>query len=439
MAIHHKTLGFGAATLLMALTAPAYGQTDQNSGSSEPIENVAALSGGAINAPERTASDDLKTEAIAFQLSTENGEVFAGFGYDLTVQHDSSQDLKASSVSVLSVKARVPVNSTDDNATVDFKSFGNDGTLGISFNHYSTSFKFEENGIADYNVFARQCAVQAGNDWIKGLKQADKAGGHGQVTSFLSQFDTLAGRGFPSIAIFDLMTTDQVVESISIRTNDFAKVAKSVCGLNGSAGITSETSYARRFGAAALGEKEYRRWRRENLDPQTTWFVGFELNAGFNRFSVIDRPSLTLIRTDRVGFDLEGHAGMVLGDGRWVFMVGGGYTRSYKAQVVKQVCGVTGPLNQDTCVEGQDGLPTRTDTGYVTISARKVLFHNKEGDPTLGIRPSVTYIVADHDWQVELPIYFQRSKAFGLDAGVRVIYNSGTDKASFGAFVGKTF
>ena len=68
-----------------------------------------------------------------------------------------------------------------------------------------------------------------------------------------------------------------------------------------------------------------------------------------------------------------------------------------------------------------------------------VVLRNKDGEPTLGIRPSATYILEDKDWQFELPVYFQRSSTGGLDAGVKGIYNTGQQDFGIGAFVGLSF
>lgn len=429
-----------SAGFTTGFASPALAQTTAPKEVPDQVDYNGITSGGDQTATDHIKSDDLRTQALSVQLSSNDNVISAGFSYDLTLQHGSSSSNKLnSSISVVSIKASVPLNSTKDKAPVDFKTFGNDGKLTFGFNHYETRFTLLGGALSDYPKFGRVCVTQTGDSWLESLGQKDKKEERKQIADYLAAFDKLAADGYPISAILSLLANPEDSAGNNLKPSAFATKAESVCKVGGTAGITSDEGYARRYGQTVLGVEGYRRWRRQHSDPQTTWFIGAEGSVGFNRFSVADRPSLTLVQADRVGFDLNLHAGLVTGDARWVILLTGGYARSYKAKPVAEVCGPPDLSGKSTCISGQDGLPDRTDTGYATLSVRKVLFTNKDGEPVVGIRPSVTYILEDNDWQFELPVYLQRSEKGGLDAGVRVIYNSGKDKASFGAFVGVPF
>lgn len=62
-------------------------------------------------------------------------------------------------------------------------------------------------------------------------------------------------------------------------------------------------------------------------------------------------------------------------------------------------------------------MPAAERRGYASVNLRKVLLRN---------------------W-FELPVYLQRSDDGGLDAGVRAIFNTGSDKFGLGAFIGEPF
>lgn len=380
--------------------------------------------GGDIEASDRIATDDLKTINTKVQISSVGEVVTAGFALDLTIQHSPDKDVGInSSISTLSIKASLPLNSAKDKAPIDFKTFGNDGKFSIAFNNYQTRFAKADGTHADYANLGRICMTQQGNKWIEQLGPSATQSHVDQIQKYDKEYHGLAERGLPVLAILGTLKS----------SSDFAKASTGACT------FSDENEYPRRFLSLAKKEDRFRQWRANNFDKNSTFFWGAEGSLGYNRFSIADRTTLSLRDVDRVGFDASGHVGLILGDAKWVLLLSGGYTRTYKAKALVDLCGPPGPDGKSVCINGQDGEPARKDTGYATASFRKVLISKSSGEPVLGIRPSATYILEDKDWQFELPIYFQRNKAGALDAGVRAVYNTGKDKVAFGAFVGTSF
>ena len=408
--------------LATVLAAPVHAQERQ-------VDFSRVTTGGETSAPEHGASNDLHTSVAKAQISSEDEIVSVNFSLDLTVQHSAAPSTGInSSISTVSLKASLPLNSTKDKTPVDFKTFGNDGKVTFGFNHYASKFA-RPAPIQDYDKFGRVCVDEAGKKWLAGMGPRATQAERDALSNYLAAYDKNAADGVPFFAILDLQKGG----------GEFAALAESTCKLGGLAGIGNENQLAEKYGRTALGDAGFSNWRKRFFDPQHTIFFGTEGSVGFNRFSVADRTSLSVIRVDRIGFDLNAHVGLVLGNAHWVFLLTGGYARNYKAQPLVDVCGPPDSSGKSLCINGQDGLPKRTDTGYATGTVRKVLLRNKNGEPLLGIRPSITYILQDKDWQFELPIYIQRNSSGGLDAGIKIIYNTGQSKAGIGAFVGVPF
>lgn len=399
---------------------------------------VGITSGGPIEAPDRIASDDLRDLTTSAQLSSENDVISANFSLDLTVsgRQTISEENGVTFVSArstnLAVKANLPLNGTKDGDFVDFKTFGNDGKLTIGFNTYNAKFVSPFATLPDLAQFARGCIIHAGKDWLSG----PQLGSPEKVEAVLDAYDA-------SKAVYGSIPPRlEAAAKATAADGDsgFGAYALAYCKVGGGAKVGNANHYLR-FAKEAGGNPNFSpaAWRRRYFDPQNTFFLGGEASFGYNRFSVVNRTTISTARVDRVGFDVSARAGLILGNSGTVLMASGGFTRTYTAKDLVDVCSAPDPSGKTTCVNGQDGFPDRSETGYGTVSVRKVLLRNSVGEPILGIRPSVTYILDDKDWQFELPVYLQRNDKGGLDAGVKLIYNTGKDKVGLGAFVGTSF
>ncbi len=412
-----------AAVALITLVAPGTAYADANAG------YVGITSGGAIKSEDRIASDDLRDIDASAQISSENEVLSANFSLDFSVSGQAKQSPDGRTYSVashnFSVKASIPLNSTDEGALVDFKTFGNDGQLTIGFNSYKAKFISPYSTLPDLARFAGGCIAEASQDWKGDPAQVDQVQvAYEKSATEVGSIEARLGRARDA-------TKDET-------DGGFGSAAFEYCRQGGTAGVGNANHYVR-FASAAIGGQAARAWRGKYFNPQGTIFWGGEVSIGYNRYSILDRPTVSVGVKDRIGFDANARVGYVFGGEGMVLMASGGYTRSYKPKDVAEVCGPPDLSGNTTCVSGQDGLPDRAETGYATVSLRKVLLRNKQGQPILGVRPSVTYVFEDKAWQFELPVYLQRSDAGGLDAGVRVIFNTGSDKFGLGAFVGVPF
>ncbi len=421
-----------AAPLLVAgviLAHPACAQTD-------PVpapDYVELTSGGSINAPDTIPSSGFHNTNAAVQLSNEGDQINADFAF--TLNHASapkgSQQTVTGTFFSMSLKASLPLNGIKEGSQVDFKTFGNNGKLTLGFNFFKPTFV---SAVQDYPVIVpaeRRCIVVATNAWAK--KGHDTAIDRNKADQIVAAFDKVSSDS--ELGVFEMLD-----EATGVSPDDgtVAAFVRQRCGINPARGIRNDSDIALRYASDTLDTAAYTAWRRKHRAEGTLYFGG-EVSLGYNRFDVVDSPTLTLKRPERVGFDANAHIGYILPGASTMLLVEAGYTRAYTAQNVVDVCGPPDVQGHTTCVNGQDGLPTRKDTGYVGGSWRQVLLRNKYGQPVLGMKPSATYVFEDKAWQFALPVYFQRSDTGGLDGGIKATYNTDKRKFAIGAFVGLPF
>lgn len=400
----------------------------------EPREGYIGITGGGpIAAGDRVATDDLKDVAVDAQISSENEIVSASFALEVGFNGNAraakgGKEYTVSSYN-LSLKASVPLNKAEDKAPIDFKTFGNDGKLTIGFNSYRAKFSDPFDKLPDLTQFAGGCILKAGKDWSKSSEFDQET-----VDRAIAEFND------PKTGVRSISGRLDAVRQLTKDDPEggFGKIAYEFCRIGGGAQVSNDDQYVM-FAAATIGAPQARSWRRKHYAAQGTFFWGGEASLGYNRFSVLDRGTLTNSINDRVGFDVNGRAGWIFGGAGTMVVLSVGYARSYEAKDVVEVCGPPDLSGNSRCEKGQDGLPKREDTAYGTASLRQVLLRNDKGQPILGIRPAVTYAFEDKAWQFELPVYLQRSESGGLDGGVRAIYNTGSKKFGIGAFIGVPF
>lgn len=393
---------------------------------------IGITSGGSVTASDRIATDDLRDVTTTAQLDSDGTAVVANFSFDMQLPAKvkfaaDGQSYRVRSGS-LSIKASVPINANSADSQIDFKTFGNNGRLTINFNSYTASFDNPFDNLGEAPFYARVCVVEVGKKW---------AISH-------PSFDPYSN---PMLAAFDANDYSSTEGKLSEASkaaakspdDGFGEEAYRACGANGTRGIGADEDYATQFGALAdPSARASQTWHRLPSQNLTTFFWGGEVSLGYNRFSVIDRSTISTVGESRIGFDANGRIGVLFGAGA-VLTFSGGYTRAYSAKPSIDLCGPPDLAGNSTCVNGEDGQPEKKDTGYFTLAGRMVIDRNDQGTPTIGIRPSVTYVLEDKDFQFELPVFFQSNGSGGLDAGIRFLYNSGSKDAGVGAFVGTIF
>lgn len=399
-----------------------------------PAPDYAGLtSGGSLTAPDTIPSSGFEDTDAKAQLSNEGDQLNADFSFTLNRASapKGNQETVSGTFFSLSVKASLPLNGTKAGSIVDFKTFGNNGKVSLGFNFFRPTFV---TSVQDYPVIVpseRRCIVLASNAWSK--DGHNSAADQKKASLLLAAFDKASTSS--ELGVFEML--DEAT-GVSPADGTLAAFVRQRCGINPAYGIRNDSDIALLYASDTLDPAAYAAWRRKHRAEGTVYFGG-EVSLGYNRFEVVDRPTTSIIRPERVGFDANGHVGYILPGASTMLLVEGGFTRAYTAQDAVDVCGPPDPQGRATCVNGQDGLPTRKDTAYIGGSWRQILLRNKYGQPILGMKPSVTYVREDKAWQFALPVYFQRSDTGGLDGGIKATYNTDKDKFSIGAFVGVPF
>lgn len=417
---------FAFAGLMLAGAASA--QTGK-----EAEQFTGLTSGGSLTAPDTIPSSGFKDTDAKAELSSEGDQVNANFAFTLnrgSAPHGDQETVSGTFFS-LSLKASVPLNGNKEGSVVNFKTFGNNGKLTLGFNFFRPTYvtAVQDDGVI--KTSERFCIVKASRAWAE--LGHDDAADRTALDQILMAYDK--ARSDPDNGAFDLL---DAATGLSPGEGSLGSFVRQRCGKSQESGLTNDERFAEIYAREALDAPAYKAWRRKH-HAEGTFYFGGEVSIGYNRFSVINRPTLTLQHPDRVGFDGNGHVGYIFPRASTMLLVESGYTRTYAAQDKVDVCGPPNPQGQSICINGEGGLPTRKDTGYVGASWRQVLLRNSHDDPVLGMRPSATYIFEDKDWQFALPVYFQRNESGGLDAGVKATYNTGKKKFEVGAFVGLPF
>lgn len=430
---NHKAKLFAASVLSLAygFSAPfALAQSD----TSDAAEYVGLTAGGSSQAEDHIQSSGYEVFVPSAQISSNGDQVSLDFSLDYKVagSRPPSGGQVRGNFLMVSLKGSVPVNSAKANSLVDFKTFGNNGKLTLGFNYFRPSVTSVASEFPVVRASAAYCVNTAIFDWIN--DNHDSSAGYKDALAARERLNKALepSSNFGAFEIVDEAAgTDKSTGTVGSAIHAACSQANKK--------LSNENSFATVFARKALSPAAYNDWRKTNQRGNMTMFLGAEVSLGYNKFSIVDRPSVSQGQVDRIGFDAKGHVGVVLAGTSTLATVNFGFVRSYTAQAVVDVCGPPNLAGTTICVNGQDGPPTRKETGYVGVSVRQVLLRNKYGEPVLGIRPSATYVLKDKDWQFELPFYLQRNESGGLDAGVRVVYNTGMDKVGIGAFVGVPF
>lgn len=393
---------------------------------------VGVTSGGSNQTGERTASAGYEQISTSAQLSSEGEQINADFSLDYRIAGAPRLDgthLVGSFLSV-SIKGSVPLNGSKPGSVVDFKTFGSGGNLTLGFNYFRPRVTSVSQSYPVIRQLARYCVATSVSKWgdDEHGSPAEAAAG----AAALGRFDQSAAD--TELGVFEIIKETVGDEA---GTGTVGKAIAENCSKDNPK-LTDDSSFIDVFATHGLTPAEAAAWRR-NVRSEGTLFLGGQVSLGYNRFDIVDRTALANRPVDRIGYDANGRIGYVFGGANVMALGTFGYTRSYKAKDVVDVCGPPDINGKSICINGQDGAPDRKDTGYAGAVLRVVVLRNKDGEATLGIRPSATYVFEDKDWQLEIPVFFQHTDTGGLDAGVKGIYNTGKKDFGIGAFVGLAF
>ncbi len=421
-----------AVVCSIGFCSSAHCQIVAQSEDNDTRETISQLSsGGPVGSADHAFGLGYGDIVPTAQLSSLDGSVTAEFALDgafagaPTEKVVNEVNYISGSFTNFSAKLKLPLNKAENDAPISFKEIGNKAAFSFSLNHFSPNTP-SPIGRHEYVVrFARSCITDAGARWIRNAVPPIPVDQQDQVTKLIALYDSFS----PTEGWDDAITKAAANAAVA----NFGPVAISEC-------VVSDVNIIeRKFAKTTLSASEYRDWVRGYSRPSKTLFIGMQSSIGYDIHSVIDRTQFRLTKEKRVGFDAEAFVGWILNGGNSSVRAGGGFTRSFETQAEAAVCGPPNASGQSTCINGQDGKPTKKETGYGTIGFRHILLRNKEALPVLAIAPSVTYLLKEKDFEVRLPLYLQRSKEGGLDAGVQTIFRTGKNDFSVGAFIGVPF
>ncbi len=194
----------------------------------------------------------------------------------------------------------------------------------------------------------------------------------------------------------------------------------------------------------AQGTPDERRRAAQHLAPGPIWFVNGEATIGHHDMKFVDLATPEADSERHVEWGLSATAAVLLPQHRTLLSLTGQYREAYEDQDPGTQCPNTGGTVL-VCETGPLGAPTLTRGASTTFEVRRrfdVPIPRVPGqDPLtlpLAIAPSVTYDFESDSAGVEIPVYFIGDDN-GLNAGVRVSWDSENDDVTFGVFVSKTF
>lgn len=431
---------FALAALTVAQTAIA--QSAETKTDEEIASQTAVLSGGEVSASDWSVTNGYNALVATTQVSSEDEQVQANFALSYALgpapRNKTKDGVKyvSSDIWNFALKAQVPINSPESDSLIDFKSFGVDGSASIALSYLSVSYADPISEDPFLQNLALECVRLRAVEWID---EDDSGSSDAKRTSSKTFIDEFSRRLKADATPNGLKAWPEVLDDANeaLKDNPFASVAMGECQTNN---LPKDNARAiiTYFMSNHPRNPVYQSFQR-GLPSDQVFFAGLEGSAGLNRFNVVDQTAFALSDTDRVGFDVNGHIGLLINRGNTAIRLGGGYTRAFKAQEVTTICRDQPGSTDQQCLEGQAGVPQRMNTAYADIGLRHVLNRRANGAPQLAIAPSITYIEEENDFQFRLPLYLQSSKEGGLDAGVQAIYNAATDDFGVGAFVGIPF
>ncbi|WP_298334009.1 hypothetical protein [uncultured Erythrobacter sp.] len=404
-------------------------------------DRLAVTNGGPISRP--TANDADESEiGTSFQISSIDDTVAGEFALTLGTGDVDYERTSADKGTVsfsrtdISLKATIPFNANNgDNPFINFTNIGNDAQVTLDLVHRSGK---DITGRQRYDYLARfvgQCLVEVSQEWLDNRRP---------IASLADQDAVATIKRIFRAELADIQTnrrlagtndlSEHVDSQLGDNENAFWADSKNACRITADGPIRNQGDLIDRYAQGALSKQEFASF----YTSKSIRLFGVSASSGFEEFELLDRPGFQLDSVDRVGFELEGYAGIISGSGNVSGRLSAAFVRSFEAQDDVEFCRSTSPTDQE-CLTGPDMLPVRSDSLVLKGEARLVLLRDRIGRPQLAMAPEVSYNVDDNEWLFDTPIYFQRSDDGGLDAGLRLLYGTKDDDFSVGLFIGVPF
>lgn len=434
--IHIRTVLTALMLSSAAMAMPVVAQTAEPEAISS---NVDSATRGPINAQDRIAGLGYKKLSSDAQLSSDDGTIVAHLSLDYafasapTTREVDGASTVTSSFTNVSAKLAVPLNSAEAGSKVDFRSFGNQAKLTINFNHIGATFAEPGQDYGYVYDFGATCLRKAGDDWkIRDAAILDPNEAEAQITAFINAFR--ANQKAP-MSLGGAMDKAAALDAVG----PFGAIATKACRPGPAHTIKNENQLGDRFALATLGQDEYRAWFNRNRGNERVFYFGGEASLGYNRFSVVNSSTYRADKFDRIGFDGSLRIGLIFPSLDTQVSIGAGYTRRFVPGDEVEICSPPNGIGATTCAKGLPSIPTPSETAYAELRVRKVLLRRDDDTPLLAIAPSIAYVEKDKNFELRVPLYFQRNEKGGLDAGVQAVWNNASSRFAIGAFVGVPF
>ena len=244
-----------------------------------------------------------------------------------------------------------------------------------------------------------------------------------------------------------LVGTDLVLQNLSIkaaikscRENDENKnnlsteeLEKECNGSNGGMGVLVATYDPQGFGKTL----------KVQFKNPITPFVGFDLTGNQDSFSYLDRPTFTIKKEKKFGYEARAYIGGVSRDHPFGARISVTFARKYDEADPVNLCQATSVPGQTQCLTGADGPTTATEQRTIGGQFFLAFGKDKRQAPRFAIAPAVSYDWKNDVFEVNAPIYFARNSERQLSGGIRIDYTNepnptGGRKTDFsiGLFIG---
>ncbi len=400
--------------------------------------------GGPLLDSGRSGTEGSKVVGSSFQITSDDSNISLDFAISRSRAHaprsrqitsgPNSGDYRVNTgFSRFSLKGSIPLNKDEENAVLDFKKFGNNGKISLSYSSFGSKLVAGKKRYDKTILLAAICIEKAGEMWLDNRDLISAVQKRSTIQDYLNIY-------YKKVRESENMPWDQGVNDAlaSGGSADFNAILTPKCKKSGTAGhdIGNDNDLGRIY-APSLPRRDYNLFKNAYLNRESHSYWGADASLGYNQFDVIDQSAFRTRTEERVGFDFNAYYGKVWLGGDASVRLSGGYTRGYEPADEASVCAPPDANGQSECIAGQDGKPDRIETGYAELAGRFILARDENGKPKMGIAPKVSYKIEDKDFFFELPVYLQKnSESGGLDAGIRIGYDTGSKKFGVGGFIG---
>lgn len=151
-----------------------------------------------------------------------------------------------------------------------------------------------------------------------------------------------------------------------------------------------------------------------------TPFVGFDLTGNQDSFAYLDRPTFSIKKEKKFGYEARAYVGGVSRDHPFGARISVTFARKYDEADPVNLCQATLVPGQTQCLSGADGPTTATEQRAVGGQFFLAFGKDKRQVPRFAIAPAVSYDWKNDVFEVNAPIYFARNADHQLSGGVRI-------------------